>query len=54
MGGTGLGAVLNQQRFNMDTAGMFVTIGILCTLAMGVYAAIYRIERRRRLAGAPS
>ncbi len=54
MGGTGLGAVLNQQRVNMDTAGMFVTIGILCTLAMGVYAAIYRIERRRRLAGAPS
>lgn len=54
MGGSGLGAVLTQQRFNLDTAGMFVTIAVLCILAMTVYAAIYRIERRRRRADALS
>lgn len=54
MGGTGLGQVLVQQRNNLDTSGMFVTIGVLCLMAMGVYAAIYRIERRQRRAGALS
>lgn len=54
MGGTGLGQVLVQQRNNLDTAGMFVTIGVLCLMATGVYAAIYRIERRQRRAGALS
>lgn len=54
MGGTGLGQVLVQQRNNLDTSGMFVTIGVLCLMAMGVYAAIYRIERVRRRADAPS
>ena len=54
MGGNGLGSVLNQQRYNMDTAGMFVTIFVLCLLAMTAYAAIYRIERRRRRADALS
>lgn len=54
MGGSGLGAVLTQQRFNLDTAGMFVTIGVLCVLAMTLYAAIHRIERHRRTAGALS
>ncbi len=54
MGGTGLGQVLTQQRNNFDTAGMFVTIAVLCALAMSVYSAIYRIERRRRRAEASS
>jgi NitT/TauT family transport system permease protein len=51
MGGSGLGGVLGQQRQNLDTAGMFVTIGILCLLAMSAYGAIYRIEKGRRRAG---
>jgi len=54
MGGNGLGAVLTQQRFNLDTAGMFVTIGVLCVLAMTLYAVIYRIERHRRTVDALS
>ena len=45
MGGEGLGQVLTQARSNVDTAGMFVTILLLCLLATLVYAAIYRIER---------
>jgi len=48
MGGSGLGGVLGQQRQNLDTAGMFVTIAVLCVLAMGAYSLIYRIEKRRR------
>ncbi len=51
MGGSGLGGVLGQQRQNLDTPGMFVTIGVLCLLAMGAYSVIYRIEKGRRRAG---
>lgn len=54
MGGDGLAAVLVQQRNNLDTAGMLVTIAVLCVLAMTAYSAIYRIERRRRRADAMS
>ena len=50
MGGTGLGQVLVQQRNNLDTPGMFVTIGVLCLLAMSAYGVIYRIEKNRRRA----
>ncbi|MDC4233317.1 ABC transporter permease [Actinomyces sp. B33] len=48
MGGDGLGQVLTQSRTNVDTAGMFVTIIVLCLMATIVYLAIYRIERSRR------
>ncbi|WRS29706.1 ABC transporter permease [Actinomycetaceae bacterium MB13-C1-2] len=46
MGGTGLGQALAQQRYNLDTAGMFVTVGVLCLLAMTLYSLIYSVERR--------
>lgn len=48
MGGAGLGQVLTQQRYNLDTAGMFVTVGLLSTLAMLLYTLIYALERRAR------
>lgn len=48
MGGEGLGQVLTQQRYNLDTAGMFVTVGLLSTLAMLLYTMIYALERRAR------
>ncbi len=48
MGGTGLGTVLTVQRQNVDTTGMFVTIGLLCILAMSAYTILYAIERRWR------
>lgn len=46
MGGSGLGTVLTQQRHNLDTAGMFVTVGALSVLAMSLYSIIYLVERR--------
>lgn len=46
MGGAGLGQLLSQQQHNLDTAGMFVTIMVLCLLAMVAYSAVYFLERR--------
>jgi NitT/TauT family transport system permease protein len=46
MGGTGLAQTLNQQKHNVDTAGMFVTILVLCVMAMTMFVIISRIERR--------
>lgn len=46
MGGTGLAQTLNQQKYNVDTAGMFVTITVLCVMAMTMFVIISRIERR--------
>lgn len=48
MGGAGLGQVLTQMRSNVDTAGMFVVIAILCVMATMLYIIVYRIERSRR------
>ncbi len=48
MGGAGLGQVLTQQRHNLDTAGMFVTVALLSTLAMSLYGVIYALERRAK------
>ena len=48
MGGSGLGQVLTQMRNNVDTAGMFVIIIILCTMATLLYTIVYRIERSKR------
>lgn len=45
MGGTGLGLILTSQRHAVDTAGMFVTITLLCVLAMTIYTALYLLER---------
>lgn len=49
MGGEGLGQVLTQSRTNVDTAGMFVTIFILCAMATLMYVVIYSIERSQRM-----
>ncbi|MFT0763339.1 ABC transporter permease [Actinomyces sp. F1_1611] len=52
MGGAGLGQLLSQQQHNLDTAGMFVTVAVLCALAMVAYSAVYLLERRgKRLVG---
>lgn len=48
MGGAGLGQVLTQQRHNLDTAGMFVTVALLSALAMSLYGLIYSLERRAK------
>lgn len=45
MGGTGLGSLLSQQQHNLDTAGMFVTVAVLCLLAMSLYSVVYAFER---------
>jgi hypothetical protein len=36
------------MRTNVDTAGMFVVIALLCLMATVLYAVIYRVERSRR------
>lgn len=52
MGGAGLGQLLGQQQHNLDTAGMFVTVFVLCLLAMTFYSLVYLLERRgKRLVG---
>lgn len=50
MGGRGLGQVLVQARSNLDTAGMFVAIILLCLMATAVYVLVYRLERSRKYA----
>lgn len=50
MGGAGLGQVLVQARSNVDTAGMFVAIILLCLMATLVYVLVYRLERSRKYA----
>ena len=50
MGGTGLGQVLSQQKYNLDTAGMFVTVATLALLAMTLYSLVYALERRLKAA----
>lgn len=46
MGGQGLGTLLTIQRNSVDTTGMFVTIALLCAMAMTAYTVIYLCERR--------
>lgn len=48
MGGSGLAQTLTQQRNNLDTAGMFVTVAFLCLMAMTLYSIVYALERRQR------
>ncbi len=48
MGGTGLAQTLTQQRNNLDTTGMFVTVAFLCFMAMTLYSIVYTIERKHR------
>jgi len=50
MGGSGLGQVLTQMRSNVDTAGMFVIIAILCAMATILYVIVYQVERSKRYA----
>ena len=49
MGGTGLGQVLTQMRSNVDTAGMFVVIAILCVMATTIHWCLHELERRSRV-----
>ncbi|MDO5729132.1 MAG: ABC transporter permease [Actinomycetaceae bacterium] len=49
MGGQGLGTLLTIQRNSVDTTGMFVTIALLCLLAMTAYSLIYLFERQSKL-----
>jgi NitT/TauT family transport system permease protein len=41
MGGRGLGTVLTVQRDAVDTAGMFATILLLCTVAASIYSLVH-------------
>lgn len=52
IGGNGLGQLLGQQQHNLDTPGMFVTVFMLCLLAMSLYSLVFFWERRlSRLVG---
>lgn len=46
MGGDGLGQLLVQSRNNLDTAGMFATIALLCVLSVSIYQSFRYIESR--------
>ena len=45
MGGRGLGTVLTVQRDAVDTAGMFATILLLCTVAASIYSLVHVWEQ---------
>lgn len=49
MGGSGLGTVLNVQRGNVDTAGMFASIIWLSLVASTAYVAVLFWERSSRV-----
>lgn len=45
MGGDGLGQVLTVQRDQVDTAGLFSTLIVLCTVASLIYLGLREVER---------
>ena len=49
MGGKGLGMLLSQMRTNVDTAGMFVVILLLCIQAVVIYTLMSAWEKRSRV-----
>ncbi len=49
MGGSGLGTILNVQRYNVDTAGMIATIFWLALLASAAFVAVLLAERSSRI-----
>lgn len=49
MGGQGLGMLLSQMRTNVDTAGMFVVIILLCLQAVLIYLLMSAWESRARI-----
>lgn len=49
MGGKGLGVLLSQMRTNVDTAGMFVVIILLCLQAVLIYLLMSAWEARARV-----
>ena len=49
MGGKGLGMLLSQMRTNVDTAGMFVVIILLCLQAVLIYLLMSAWEARARV-----
>ena len=49
MGGKGLGMLLSQMRTNVDTAGMFVVIVLLCIQAVVIYTLMSAWEKRSRV-----
>ncbi len=48
MGGDGLGLLLNAQRDNVDTVGLFATLVMLAILAIALYLGVRAAERRVR------
>ena len=48
IGGHGMGTLITLQSHNVDTAGMFVSLFTICTLAALIYLLIYRLERRSK------
>lgn len=48
IGGHGMGNLITVQSHNVDTAGMFVSLITICTLAAAMYLLIYRFEKRSK------
>ena len=53
MGGNGMGTILTLEREAADTAGMFATLIILCSIAAAIYSLIQLAERRLSLVDTP-
>ncbi|MDD7541824.1 MAG: ABC transporter permease [Mobiluncus porci] len=52
IGGHGMGTLITLQSHNVDTSGMFVSLFTICTLAAGIYLAVYRLERHSKTVNA--
>lgn len=48
IGGHGMGTLITLQSHNVDTAGMFVSLLTICTLAAMIYLGVYRLERHSK------
>ncbi len=48
IGGHGMGTLITLQSHNVDTAGMFVSLFTICTLATAIYLGVYQLERRSK------
>lgn len=48
IGGHGMGTLITLQSHSVDTAGMFVSLFTICTLAAAIYLGVYQLERRSK------
>lgn len=52
IGGHGMGTLITQQSHSVDTAGMFVSLFTVCTIAASIYLGVYRLERHSKAVNA--